>query len=472
MARILVTGANGFIGSHLVRELLKRGHAVRGLVRHTADLSSLVGVPLELYIGDVRDPATLAAPMQGVDYIYHLAAELMVTSEAAFKDTNTRGTLHMLEAAEKFTKGTLKRFLYVSSEAAAGPSADTTPLVETDARKPVSWYGESKMQAEDIAHSFAGRVPVTIVRPSSVYGEREKDISQVFPAVQQRLQPKVGVLPKFTVMVYVQDLVQGFIAAAESDKTIDQVYFLNHPQLLDAGQLTKTIAAACNKSAGLRFPVPIFLFRLAAPFAEALHQFNRQRPPITRDKAREVAQRFWVADPSKAKRDFGWAAQHDLLHGMQNTTQYYFDVQRRNLQMPLESGLSRWLKYLAVAVLLGGFIEISSATGGFYKFDPAWFVFVIVFGAFGLSLGTLAMLLRMHSALVQFLAGSLLAGAVELANVFHLLPNVRWDFAFGWPFGITSPIWRSVVLGMAGGAFVLIVNAILLALYKRRLRLG
>lgn len=178
------------------------------------------------------------------------------------------------------------------------------------------------------------------------------------------------------------------------------------------------------------------------------------------------------ADPSKAKRDFGWVAQHDFLHGMQNTTQYYFDVQRQNLQMPLESGLSRWLKYLAIAVLLGGLIEISSTTGGFYKLDPAWFVFVIVFGAFGLSLGTLAMLLRMQSALVQFLVGSLLAGTVELANVFHPVPNVRWDFAVGWPFGITSPIWRSVLLGMAGGAFVLIVNAIMLALYKRRLRLG
>jgi hypothetical protein len=157
---------------------------------------------------------------------------------------------------------------------------------------------------------------------------------------------------------------------------------------------------------------------------------------------------------------------------MQNTTQYYFDVQRRNLQMPLESGLSRWLKYLAVAVLLGGLIEISSATGGFYKFHPGWFVFVIVFGAFGLSLGTLAMLLRKQSGLVQLLAGTLLAGAVELANAFHRIPNVRWDFALGWPLGITSPIWRSVVLGLAGGVFVLIVNAIMLALYKRRLRLG
>jgi hypothetical protein len=99
-------------------------------------------------------------------------------------------------------------------------------------------------------------------------------------------------------------------------------------------------------------------------------------------------------------------------------------------------------------------------------------VFVIVFGAFGLSLGTLAMLLRMQSGLVQFLAGTLLAGAVELANAFHLIPKVRWVFASGWPLGITSPIWRSVVLGLAGGAFVLIVNAIMLALYKRRLRLG
>jgi hypothetical protein len=157
---------------------------------------------------------------------------------------------------------------------------------------------------------------------------------------------------------------------------------------------------------------------------------------------------------------------------MQPTTQYFFEQERQARQMPLESTGSRWMKYLTVASLLGALIEISAATGKWYSFDPGWFVLVIVFGAFGFALGSLAMLLRTRSSLLQFVVGTLLAGAAELANV--LIPSsfVRWDFAPGWPFGIMDPIVRSLVLGLAGGIFILIVNAIELALYKRRLRLG
>lgn len=472
MAKVLVTGANGFIGSHLVRELLKRGHEVNGLIRKTSDLSSLSGLPVILHIGDVRDISTLAVPMQGVEYIYHTAAALLVTSEQDFLDTNTQGTKNMLETADLYAKGTLKRFLYVSSQAGAGPATSPTPIDETAERKPVSWYGLSKMKSEDLVLSYKDRFPVTIVRPSAVYGERERDISQTFPLIDSHIQPKLGVLSKYTVMVYVEDLVNGFIDAAESPNSIGQTYFLTHPEVLTTSQVVKSIAVALGKPAGLMFPVPIFLMAAAAPLAEAMYQFNRERPPTTRDKVRELLQRYWVSSPAKAKRDFGWEAKFDLLSGMKPTTSYYFEGQKQLVDMALETVQSRWLKYLAIAVILGALIEIGSATGHFYTFTPGWFVLVIVFGAFGFGLGSLAMLLRKQSGLVQFLAGTLLAGAVEMANAFNLIPGVRWDFAAGWPFGIMSPVWRSVVLGFAGGIFLLIVNAILVSIYKWRLRMG
>jgi hypothetical protein len=328
------------------------------------------------------------------------------------------------------------------------------------------------MKAEEIVLGFNGRLPVTIVRPAAVYGERERDISQAFAIIDQRIQPKLGLLTKYTVMVYVEDLVQGFIAAAESPNAIGQVYFLNHPAVLTTSQVVKTIGAARNKPAGLMIPVPMPLVALSAPLAEAVYHFSRERPPTTRDKVRELSQRFWLADPSRARRDFGWEAKFDLLSGMKLTTADYFARQHELVDMPLESTKSRWLKYLTVASLLGLLIEIGSATGGFYTFTPGWFVLIIIFGCFGAGLGSLAMLLRKQSGLVQFLAGTVLAGGVELANALALIPGIRWDFAPGWPFGITSPIWRSLVLGFAGGIFLLIVNAILVALYQHRTRMG
>ena len=119
MAKVLVTGANGFIGSHLVRELLKRGNEVVALVRKTSDISSLSGLPVSIYIGDVREIDTLAAPMQGIEIVYHLAAALLVTSQEEFIETNTAGTQNVLEFAQKYAGDTLKRFLYVSSQAGA-----------------------------------------------------------------------------------------------------------------------------------------------------------------------------------------------------------------------------------------------------------------------------------------------------------------------------------------------------------------
>ena len=140
--------------------------------------------------------------------------------------------------------------------------------------------------------------------------------------------------------------------------------------------------------------------------------------------------------------------------------------------MAAEPKRSRWLKYVTIASILGLLIEISSATGKFYTFEPGWLVLVIIFGAFGLTLGSLAHAVRRWSGLAQFAVGSAAAGAVELLNALNLTSAVRWVFAAGWPLGIHDPIVRALVLGLAGGVFVLLVNAIMRSLYRRRLRFG
>src|SRR5258708_1335976 len=144
MKKALVTGSNGFIGHHLVKELLARGYSVNCLVRYTSDLALLRGLPVTLYIGDVREPETLAEPLKDAQYVFHLAAKLLVPTRQDFEETNTQGTLNILEAAEKYSAGTLKRFLYVSSQAAVGPNKDATPYNETIESKPISSHPTSK----------------------------------------------------------------------------------------------------------------------------------------------------------------------------------------------------------------------------------------------------------------------------------------------------------------------------------------
>jgi len=434
MTTALVTGANGFIGSHLVRALLDRGYEVRGLVRHTSDLSSLRGLPVRLTVGDVTRPDTLRAALRGVDVVYHLAATLLPTDPGRFFTVNTQGTVNMLQVAAEVAPG-LERFLYVSSQAAAGPAPGPAPLDETDPARPISAYGDSKRQGEERVLAYADRFPVTIVRPSSVYGERERDISRTFPTVEQGLLPVLGEDEKLVVMVYVKDLVEGMVAAAESPASVGKIYFLNHPERLTGLDVPQAIAAAMGKEGGREVRVPLGLVHLIAPLAEWQARFSRQRPAMTRDKARELSQQYWLADPGRALRDFGWEAAHSLAEGMAPTVAAYRAEQAAVREMALEKPGVRWAKYVLSGSAVGVLIEILSAVGRFYTFQPAWAVLVAIFGGFGAALGTVAMLLRRQGAAVQFLAGSAVMGGAEYLNV-------------------------------------LLVNAIMRALYRRRLRLG
>lgn len=467
MSKILVTGATGFIGSHLVRKLLEKGHEVHCLVRTTSDLAPLHGLDVVIHIGDLREPSSLAAPARNAHYIYHCAAALLVTDQVTFNAVNLDGTINLLNAARTHAAGTLKRFLFVSSQAAAGPAASITPLKESDPEKPISWYGNSKFQAERAVLEFSRDFPATIVRPCSVYGERERDVSQVFPMVERRIHPILGIRKKYVVMIHVEDLVRGIISAAESDVTPGRIYFLNHPRILTTAEVTRTMAAAIDRPFGIPLPTPTFTFKLIAPVAELAHKITRDRASTTRDKAVEIGQRFWLADPARAQKDFGWTAAIDLPEGMRRTMKYYHGEQQELRAMSRDETFVLWLKFIATGMVIGTIIETLSYINQYYVFTPWWLVYVIALGGFGVLLGTLALLLRRKSDVLQFIIPTLIVGAVEAINVAWL---DAWVFTPGWPFGINDPWVRSAVLGTAGGFVVLIINAVQRGIYKNRMR--
>lgn len=469
MIKCLVTGANGFVGSHLVRELLQQGYSINCLVRHTSDISSLKGLPVKIYIGDLREPESLLDPVTDVEYIFHLAAEVSEVTYQAFIDANSSGTKNLMEAAQEKAKNSLKRFLFVSSQAAAGKCDGKNPLTEATPPNPNTWYGKSKFRAEQIVNSFTPRLPFTIVRPSIVFGEREADLTTMFPIIANRIQPKIGILKKYFGMIYVKDLVNGIIEASKSETTLYETYFLTNPDLLTAKIVIKTLAKAMDKSAGIMIPVPLFLMNAAGPIGEFIYHFSRSRPPITRDKAKLFSGRYWIATPEKAKKDFGWEAKHNLLDGAKKTMEYYLENERIYREMPLEKGLLFRVKYVSIAIILGLFIAGLILLGRFHEPVSWWIIILFCFGYFGIFLGNIALFLRKTSDFLQFIIGTLALGAIEMLNskVLHL-----WNFSPSWLSTDINFLLKSLIFGATGGVFIVVLNTIMRSLYKRRIRLG
>jgi len=322
--KVLVTGSNGFLGSHLVEELLRRGHRVTGLVRKTSDLRWLEGLDMDLAYGEISDSPSLAEPAKEADVVYHLAAVTKARQRETYYRVNHQGTRNLLEVCARFNPS-LEKFVLVSSLAAAGPSPEGKLLGDTDPCQPVSDYGRSKLMAEQAAGEYQGRLPITVVRPPAVYGPRDRDFLAYFRILKKRLRPLLGFGERQLSICHVRDAVQGIILAAESEKSSGQIYFLAGAEDCSWDELTRTMAAALAVRA-LTVRVPLFALHVAAFFSELFAPFSREEPVLDRRKAREWSHRCWTCDWSRARDELGYRPTVSLQEGIRGTVGWYREV--------------------------------------------------------------------------------------------------------------------------------------------------
>lgn len=317
---ILVTGATGFIGSHLVALLLSKGHRVRCLVRKTSNLIWLKDLPVEYVEGDVFDDAVLRKAVDGIDYIYHSAGLTKAKTRDGYFRANAEGTRRLLLAAATFAPD-LRRFLHVSSQAAAGPSPTKQPINEEVEPHPITNYGRSKLQSEIECASFDGRLRYTICRPPAVYGPRDKDVFEFFHTMSRGLQPMIGFHDTYVSLIHVRDLIRGFVLAAESEKAVGQTYFISSSQVYSWKEIGDVTRAALGKKA-LRLRIPAPGVYAVAGVAELLAKFSPKPALINIEKARDMVQDYWTCDASKAKRDFGFEQEVSLHDGVTETVEW------------------------------------------------------------------------------------------------------------------------------------------------------
>lgn len=322
MKSALVTGGSGFIGSHLVEQLLAKGYTVRCLLRKTSSTAWLKGLNVEFVYGDVFDEPALAKAVAGMEYIYHSAGLTKAKTREEYFRANVDGTRNLLNAALHHAPD-LRRFIQISSQTAAGPSPTATPITESQSGTPITSYGKSKREAEEVCVNEMSRMPITIVRPPAVYGPRDKDVFEFFSTMRKGLQPVVGFGEKYVSLLHVGDVVRGAILAGESEKSVGQTYFLSSKEIygwLEVGKVTREVL----KRKALTVRIPAFGVYTVAAFAEFLALFSKKPALINFEKARDMVQDYWTCDSSKARQDFGYEQQIGLREGIHDTIEWCY----------------------------------------------------------------------------------------------------------------------------------------------------
>jgi len=319
--KALVTGANGFIGSHLVEELLAQKCEVTCLVRQTSNLRWVKDLPVHFEFGNVTDYPSLLNAVKGKNRIFHCGGIVRARDENEFFRVNAEGTKNLLQAILE-NANQVDRFIYLSSQAAAGPSDNGVPISEENFPSPVSLYGKSKLEGENFVHQFSRHYPTTIIRPPSVYGPRDEDFLAVFKQVKFGIKAKIGRREKKISLVHVSDLVRGIVLAAMSHQAINETFFITNQEDCFVGDLVNLIAGALGKK-GISITVPEFFLAVAAFVAESLAHFAGKAPLVNRDKVRELRQQYWLIDGSKAEKLLRFKPKIALKDGIIQTCRWY-----------------------------------------------------------------------------------------------------------------------------------------------------
>ena len=319
--KALVTGAAGFIGSHLVEALVQREVQVRCLVRPTSHLKWVKGLPVEIIYGDCQEKDSLGPGVTDVDLVFHLAGATRAIDAKTYSQVNALGTENLVQACLEHNPR-LQKFIYLSSLAAAGPGRNGGRKKESDHCEPVSPYGRSKRQGEELALALAHELPLLILRPSIVYGPRDKTFFTLFQCLAKRIKPCLSGGVRHLSLCSVQDLVGAMLLAAETPTKNGEIFFLTDGQDYRMEEINDILAQAMEVTAfRLRLPPPL-LCGIAA-VAECLSKISGKPAFISRGKAKEIIQPNWLCDITKARTILGFEPQISLALGAKLTFDWY-----------------------------------------------------------------------------------------------------------------------------------------------------
>ena len=319
--KVLVTGASGFVGSHVADRLLETGHEVRAMVRKSSSTAWLQGKPIELVQSSFEDAESLARAVANVDAVVHVAGVTAAKNKQGFFDGNQVATRNLLDAVRRHNPN-LSVFVQCSSQTATGPSLDGNPVPELTPPHPITAYGRSKRAAEEECERARADFPVSILRLAAVYGPRDTAILTVFQTIDKRIKPLIGMKDKRVNLVHVADVAEGVRLTLENKAGWNETYFIGGEREYTWREVSNVTADILQKR-GLTIRLPHALVYGVAGFSEVVSVFRSKPSVLNWEKGRDMVQASWTCSVEKAKQELGYRQQVSLEDGIRQTTDWY-----------------------------------------------------------------------------------------------------------------------------------------------------
>ena len=326
--KILITGASGFIGSFIVEEALKQGFETWAAVRKSSSKEYLQDERIHFIELNLSSKAQLIEQLRPhqFDYVVHAAGVTKCLNKADFRRINTEGTKNLVDALLDLQMP-LKRFVFLSSLSVFGAIKEQLPydeIREDDTPKPNTEYGRSKLEAERYINSIGSRLPYIILRPTGVYGPREKDYFMMAKSIKQHIDFAVGYQRQDITFVYVTDVVQAVFLALEKGET-GRKYFLSDGQVYQSTTFSDLIHEELGRPWWLRITAPVWVLRVVTFFGEYIGHMTGKVTALNNDKYNILRQRNWRCDIEPTRHELGFEPKVQLKEGVKTTIQWYKD---------------------------------------------------------------------------------------------------------------------------------------------------
>ena len=326
MPKILITGASGFIGSFIVEEALRRGWETWAAMRRSSSRQFLQDERIHFIELNLSNEQQLTEQLRGheFDYVVHAAGVTKCIDRADFRRINTEGTQHLVRALIALGMP-LRRFVFVSSLSVFGAIREQQPyeeIRETDTPQPNTAYGRSKLEAEQWLEGV--NIPYVSLRPTGVYGPRERDYFLMAKSIKQHSDFAVGYKRQDITFVYVDDVVQAVFLACEKGQT-GRKYFLSDGQVYQSTTFSDLIREELGHPWWIRITAPIWVLRVVTFVGDLIGRMTGKISALNNDKYHILRQRNWRCDIEPARRELGYEPRVQLAEGVRRTIRWYKD---------------------------------------------------------------------------------------------------------------------------------------------------